>query len=288
MCPRSRQVPRMTAKTKDRPAPTSLTDALAILDRVAPIEPHEQDLSGALGYTLAKDARADTTLRLTGARLRRIDIALLTSFGISRVSIRAPNVVIIHPSSGKTVAALIANAIEAEGGVAKKSASGFSLEIARKDANVDAIIGLGDDAEPDNASQRSLTNLGRVEFDGVALSPGGTIVFGYIDSLPVLLLPGYMHPTLAAWLAVGRRLLARLSFRLIEEQPFLLELARPIASPRGVAEIVPVRRRAAQVEPFTQDAWSPESIAHADGWILVPAETENLPAGTKVQMRPWP
>ena len=108
------------------------------------------------------------------------------------------------------------------------------------------------------------------------------------DGRPVLLLPGHIEAALAAWLTIGRRLLARLSFRLIEEQPFLLELARPVTSKRGLAEIVPVRRRAAQVEPLTNEGWTPQTMARADGWILVPAESEGLTAGTKVQMRPWP
>jgi molybdopterin biosynthesis enzyme len=82
--------------------------------------------------------------------------------------------------------------------------------------------------------------------------------------------------------------LSRLAFRLIEEQPFLLELARPIVSTRGVAEVVPVRRRAAQVEPIAGDEWSPHTLARADGWILVPAESEGLSAGSRVQMRAWP
>jgi molybdopterin biosynthesis enzyme len=113
------------------------------------------------------------------------------------------------------------------------------------------------------------------------------MAFGHAGGTPTLFLPAGMDG-FAAWLAVGRRLLARLAFRLIEEQPYLLELARPLLSPRGVAEIVPVRRRAAQVEPMTGDAWSPQSLARADGWILVPAESDGLAAGSKVQMRLWP
>ena len=101
-------------------------------------------------------------------------------------------------------------------------------------------------------------------------------------------MPGRIEAALAAWLTIGRRLLARLSFRLIEDQPFLLELARPVTSTRGLAEIVPVRRRAAQVEPLASGDWSPQTIARADGWILVPAESDGFPAGTKVAMRPWP
>ena len=268
-------------------SPASLIDALATLDRVAPVAPADLELNTATGFTLAADAKIDTTLRLTGARLRRLDVALLAAHGIARVAVRMPRLLITHPPSAEPIATLIAGAIDAEGGVAKTSVANGSLETACKSPNVDAVIAIGSD-QSDAAHLRELASLGQIAFNGVALSPGGTIMFGYVGLLPVLLLPGRMDSALAAWLLLGRRLLARLSFRLIEDQPFLLELARPLTSPRGMAEVIPVRRRAAQVEPLPGDAWSAQSIARADGWIVLPAETDNVPAGTKVQMRPWP
>lgn len=258
----------------------SLTDALAAIDRcVGPVEPQRRDLAEAAGLTLANDALvAGAKLRLAGARLRRIDIAQLVGAGVSQVDVRVPKFLVVSERSANC--ALIAGAIASEGGVAEVDAS---LEGALKKPGTDAIIAIGGET-----ATRALQKSGRIEFDGVALFPGGAIAFGNVRGRPVLQLPDRFDSALAAWLAVGRRLLARLAFRLIEEQPFLLELARPIASTRGVAEIIPVRRRAAQVEPLASDAWSAESIARADGWILVPAESEGIPAGTKVQMRPWP
>lgn len=294
----SRQVPRMAANLQDQQvtALTSLTDALAKLDRVEPVAPVGHDLRAARGHTLAADARTDTTLRLAGARLRRVDIALLSSQGIDRIAIRMPLVLVMHASSADAIeptAGLIASAIDEEGGIAAilQLTESNTLEAAcnsAEEAKINAIIATGEGDVRDKAAVRTLARIGRLEFDGVGLNPGGAIAFGFVDSLPVLLLPGQIHSALAAWLVIGRRLLARLSFRLIEDQPFLLELARAVASTRGLAEVVPVRRRAAQVEPLTGDAWSPQSIARADGWILVPADSDGLAAGTKVQMRPWP
>jgi molybdopterin biosynthesis enzyme len=181
---------------------------------------------------------------------------------------------------------LIAGAIEAEGGIAGIEHN--SLETVLNHQGADALIAIGGNGDARNdASLRMLANMGQVEFDGVALTPGGAIAFGNVGGRPVLLLPGRIEAALAAWLTIGRRLLARLSFRLIEDQPYLLELARPVTSARGYAEIVPVRRRAAQVEPLAND-WTAQTIARADGWILVPADSEGHPAGIKVAMRPWP
>jgi molybdopterin biosynthesis enzyme len=65
-------------------------------------------------------------------------------------------------------------------------------------------------------------------------------------------------------------------------------LSRKVASPLGLAEVVPVRRRFSQVEPLASAYLAPQALARADGWILVPADSEGYPEGTKVPVRPWP
>jgi molybdopterin molybdotransferase len=292
----SRQVSRMNDRMQENRLAqfTSLVDALAKLDRIEPIVPAEQDLRVARGHTLAVDARTDVTLRLAGARLRAVDIALLSSGKVDHISIRLPHVLVMHSSPADAIdpaAGVIASAIDAEGGCAvmvQLTETG-TLEAACDNAPVAGIHGIivtGVGEMRDEAAVRTLARIGRVEFDGVGLAPGGSTAFGLADALPVLLLPGEIHCALAAWLALGRRMIARLAFRLIEEQPFLLELARPIASTPGIARVVPVRRRAAQVEPLAD--WTPRSIGRADGWILVPADSEGYAAGARVAMRPWP
>ena len=127
-----------------------------------------------------------------------------------------------------------------------------------------------------------------VAFHGIAIAPGETTALGFVGARPVLLLPGRIDAALAGWLTVGRRMLARLAFRLIEEQPFAAELARKIASPLGLAEVVPVRRRLGRVEPVASGYLSLQALARAEGWVLVPADSEGHPEGARVIVRPWP
>ncbi len=281
----SRQVATMSENTQI-PQLASLTEALAKIDRtVEPVEPTQQDLTAALGFTLAADAGPDNPRRLAGARLRRIDIAILASLKIERVAIRTPRVLLVRTAKSGTaidaVCTLLEGAIEGEGGIV--SIETKPLDAALNHQACDTVIAIGGDS-----NVRILTNIGHVEFDGIELNPGGTIAFGNVNARPVLLLPERIEAALGGWLTIGRRLLARLAFRLIEDQPYLLELARPVTSERGRAEIIPVRRRAAQVEPLAGSDWTAQTIARADGWILMPADSEGIPAGAKVQMRPWP
>ncbi|HKS87352.1 MAG TPA: molybdopterin-binding protein, partial [Pseudolabrys sp.] len=125
---------------------------------------------------------------------------------------------------------------------------------------------------------------------GIAVTPGETAALGFVGARPVLLLPGRLDAALAVWLVVGRRLLDRLAAIKGNDadQAESLPLARKITSTVGLAEVVPVRRVGGQAEPIASKYLPLSSLARADGWILVPAESEGYSAGTSVQVRPLP
>jgi len=229
-------------------------------------------------------------LRLSGARLRRIDEALMKSLGVARVLVREPRVRVVCARTGalsEAAARFIALAVEADGSTA--ATDGMTLDAALQADDADAIVAIGGTGVGRNdASVATLARLGSVTFHGIGIQPGETTAVGFAGRRPVLLLPGRLDAAVAGWLTVGRRLLARLAFRMIEEQPFLAELSGKVASPLGLAEVVPVRRRFSQVEPLGGTYLAPHLLARSDGWILVPADSEGYPAGTRVPVRPWP
>jgi molybdopterin biosynthesis enzyme len=236
------------------------------------------------------DVAAGTKLLLSGARLRRIDVALLSTLGVERVTVRQPRVRVVRASQGEFIdgaAMLIANAINAESGSAQTGAT--TLEAALADDSVDAVVAVGGTGSgKSDASVRTLARVGKVAFHGIAIAPGETTALGFAETRPVLLLPGRMDAALAGWLTVGRRMLARLAFRLIEEQPFAAELARKVTSSLGLAEVVPVRRRLGRVEPLGAGYLPLQTLVRAEGWILVPADSEGHAEGARVVVRPWP
>jgi molybdopterin molybdotransferase len=61
-----------------------------------------------------------------------------------------------------------------------------------------------------------------------------------------------------------------------------------VASSLGLAEVIPVRCSGGQVEPLASGYLSLAAIANADGWILVPPDSEGYPAGATVTVRPLP
>jgi molybdopterin biosynthesis enzyme len=265
-------------------------DAVAALDTITPRGEVTAPVAPGEGVLPVGGDAPTGVLRLAGARLRRIDVALMQALGVERVLAREPRIRVVRTRNDTILdaaARLVANAIDAESGTA--IADGMTLEAALAAEDADAVVAVGGTGSGANdASVRTLARLGRVDHHGIAIAPGETTAVGFVGTRPVLLLPGRLDAALAGWLTVGRRLLARLAFRMVEDQPFLSELSRKVASPLGLAEVVPVRRRFSQVEPLASVYLAPQTLARADGWILVPADSEGYPEGTKVPVRPWP
>ena len=124
---------------------------------------------------------------------------------------------------------------------------------------------------------------------GLALSPGETAAFGFAGERPVLLLPGRLDAALAVWLTLGRPVVDRLA----AAKPALdfvdtVRLSRKIASTIGVTEFVPVARDGRGAEPLASRYLPLSALAKADGYVLVPAESEGYSAGSAVRVWPWP
>ena len=55
-----------------------------------------------------------------------------------------------------------------------------------------------------------------------------------------------------------------------------------------MTEVVPLHCDGEKAEPIASGYWPLRAIAQANGWILVPPESEGYPAGAEVVVRPWP
>src|SRR5262249_48625298 len=150
------------------------------------------------------------------------------------------------------------------------------------DGGADAVIAIGGTGGGRNdRSVRTLARAGQVAFHGIGIAPGETTALGFVGARPVLLLPGRIDAALAGCPPVAGRLWAGLCSALREAQPFHAELARKASSPLGLAEVIPVRRRLSKVEPLGSGYLSMQTLARAEGWILIPADSEGHPEGAR-------
>jgi molybdopterin molybdotransferase len=213
------------------------------------------------------------------------------------VSIRAPQLRILRARPGDPILDLAADwigaAATADGAIVSSygwignDAKHLPDAMAAKGSDAIIVIG-GTGTGRDDISVETLRKAGRVEAHGVALAPGETAAFGMIGAKPVLLVPGRLDAAVAAYLTLGRRLIARLAARRDDDTSVPAALTRKVASRLGMAELVPVRRIGEGVEPLATDYLPHAALAQADGFILVPAESEGYPAGARVAVRPLP
>lgn len=258
---------------------------------LAPVAPGEGVLPAGA------DAEAGKPLRLAGERLRAIDRAVLSAVGVSRVTIREPRIRLVRAHAGDAVIAAgygwLAETLAAEGAAVildnDKEVAADHLEAAFHHEGSDAILVLGGTGSgTTDASVVALAKAGRVAFHGVGLIPGETAAFGTVGARTVLLLPGRIDAALAVWLTIGQHWLRQLAGGVEKDRPFMAELSRKVTSMVGMAEVVPVRCRERAAEPLASGYLSFSALARADGWILVPAESEGYPAGAPVAVRPLP
>jgi len=284
------------------PMPAS-TDAVAPLDAVR-IDPAGAEALAAVtageGVAAAGADWPGGVLRRAGERLRAGDVALLAAAGLSQVAVRRPRFLFaaakrdaLAGSIAGAIAALLARDLTAHGAAATIAAPG-DLAAALDAANAtgaldaDAVVTLGATGAGDGDDAiLTMRRRGRIVAHGIALSPGESAAFGLLDQCPVLMLPGRIDAALAAWLTLGRPLAALLGGVGAEDPTTSAVLARKVTSTIGISDVVPVSLAAGKAEPLAARDLPLTVLSRADGWILVPPQSEGYPAGTTVTVNAW-
>ena len=239
------------------------------------------------------DAAQGEILRRAGECLRGIDAAVLHAVGASQVAVRVPRVRVVcaNPSvsaANDFVAPLLADAIRKAGACAQIVRIGEedrTLERAITETDADAIVTIGGTGRGRrDQTARVLADLGALQVHGIGLTPGTTAGLGSVMGRPVLLVPGRLDAAVAVFLVLGRHLLARLGGRRSVEPGIEVVVGRKIVSTVGLAEVVLVRHGAAGVEPVAREAFPLAALTHAQGWILVPANSEGLATGARTTL----
>jgi len=240
------------------------------------------------------DAGAGELLRHTGERLRAIDVAAMQALGVAGVRVRKPRVRIARVGRSRNdiadaIADWLAYAIAADGVEPVATRPGADIAALLSGGGVDAVaIVGGTGAGSGDDTVHALARTGAVEAHGIAVSPGETAAFGVAGSRPVLLVPGRLDAAVTVWLLIGRAMLARLRGGIEPESSSESVLTGKVASTVGLTELVLVRRIEDGVEPVASKYLPLATLAHADGWIVVPAASEGLPPGARVNVRALP
>ena len=191
----------------------------------------------------------------------------INRFTLSSIVAAHGGVPIAYPAVGDDLTALTAVATSTESEDILVFSGGSS--VGEHDLVIDVIAALGD-----------------VIFHGIAVKPGKPTTFGRIGRRPVFGMPGYPTSCLSNGYMLLVPLLRRIA-RLPEYQPHTvrLPLARRIVSTTGRHQFYTVRIEDGTAVPAFKASGDITSMAHADGYIEIPAHTDIVEAGEIVAVK---
>jgi molybdopterin molybdotransferase len=131
-----------------------------------------------------------------------------------------------------------------------------------------------------------LLKRGEVFFHGVAIKPGKPTVFGQVEGKPVLGMPGYPTSCLSNGYMLLVPMLRRMA-HLPEARPQIerVPLSRRIVSTTGRHQFYTVRIADGCAVPAFKASGDITSMAHADGYIEIPAHVDIVEAGELVDVK---
>lgn len=273
---------------------------VVVFDAVAPGE----DV-GAKG----EDVEDGEELFDAGHRLGPADLGLLRVVGIETVEVyRRPTVALIptgeelvtaDPEPGEVIESnslTIGKYVERWGGTAER----FEPVTDDSEAIQDVLLEAAGDADlvltlgGTSAGERdrvpgAVEAVGSVHGHGLALQPGHPVGFGEVDGTPVVMLPGYPVGCLVAAMALVRPAIGRLAHRPVADLPTTeATLSRKIPSTVGTRTYARVALDDGVATPIrARGSGVLSSVTEADGWVVVPEETEGFPEGHTVAVENW-
>jgi molybdenum cofactor synthesis domain-containing protein len=126
---------------------------------------------------------------------------------------------------------------------------------------------------------------GEVIFHGVAVKPGKPTALGRVGGTPVLGMPGYPTSCLSNGYMLLAPMLRRMA-RLPDHRPHRVRasLARRVVSTTGRHQFYTVRLVDGEAVPAFKASGDITSMAHADGYIEIPAHVDIVEAGELVEV----
>jgi molybdopterin molybdotransferase len=253
-----------------------------------------------------EDITEGTTLFQPGRLLRPQDLGVLSSIGVKEVrAFRRPRVRLVvtgnellptgsQPHGHCIVDAngpMLAALVERDGGVVDfpglvPDEHDAILRSLNADADV-IIVSGGSSVGMEDLAPTLLASVGELAVHGIAMRPSSPTGFGRFGHRLVFLLPGNPVSCLCAYDFFAGRAIRALGGR-TKTWPYrsmMSKLARKISSPIGRLDYARVQLADGCVEPLSIGGASIlSSTTRADGFVIVPADSEGFAEGSEVEV----
>ena len=253
-----------------------------------------------------EDIQRGTKVLPAGRVLRPQDVGVLASIGCGEVPVVCrPRVRIVvtgdellpagsQPQGNRIVDSngpMLAALVRRDGGVAVNPGivpdePGAILDALSSEADVVLVSGGSSVGQEDHAPAL-LKEHGQLPIHGIAMRPSSPTGMGVMDRRPVFLLPGNPVSCLCAYDFFAGRAIRALGGR-STDWPYrrtTAPLERKIVSTVGRLDYMRVRLVGGRVDPLAISGASVlSSTTRADGFVLVPPDSEGYPPGAEVEV----
>jgi molybdopterin molybdotransferase len=291
-------------------------DAVVMLEHVTErdeeIEIFDGVTAGANVAPAGEDVEEGQVLFEPGHQLRPSDLGLCKVAGIGNLTVaQRPTVGVVptgeelverDPEPGEVVETngqTVSQYVERWGGKAEYrnivTDDPVALRAAiERDLTKDVIVTTGGSSvgERDHLPE-VVSDLGEVLLHGVAIKPGHPFALGVVRDTPVLMLPGYPVACIVNAVQFLRPAIKWAGNLPLDPHPTReARLDRKVASETGKRTFVRVRldeegETPTAIPTRSSGAGVLSSVAHADGWIEIPEDSEGLAEGDSVEVQNW-
>lgn len=254
---------------------------------------------------VGEDIAHGTTVLVAGRRLRPQDVGVLASLGVDRIAaVRRPRVRIVvtgnevvapgRPKGAYEIydanSAMLRGLVARDGGLLQAHMRTGDDPAAIREAMTApgtdiVLVSGGSSVGTEDHAPRLLADAGELAIHGVAMRPSSPAGCGRIGDTLVFLLPGNPVSCLCAYdFFAGRAI--RVHGGLPLQWPYperRMPVGRKIVSAIGRVDYCRVRLRDGGVEPLALSGASVlSSTTRADGFVVVPADSEGHAPGSEV------
>ncbi len=250
--------------------------------------------------------------------IREVDIGAMLASGILRVKVRKKPLIGIIPTGSELIepekieegflkpptlieynSSVLGNLIKTDGGepkiypIAKDEEKSIEERIFKACEECDLILlNAGAGYGKEDFTYKIISKLGEVIINGVAIKPGKPFIAGFIKNKPILGIPGYPVSAFICYNLFVKPLIELfLGVKLRKEEKIQAILSRQIFSTIGVDEFIRVKVGKVGdnyiVSPVSRGAGLLMSVVRADGYIVVPSDSEGYSQGKLVDVVLW-